>query len=321
MIPAPLAGVPRSASLVAAIVLIALLCLVPLRGNYASSLGSEALIFAIAAMGLNILMGYTGLVSFGHAAYFGLGAYVTVILGVKVGLSAWIGAAAGIAVAALGALGIGALCVRVSGVAFFMLTLAFGQLLFAVAMKWRAATGGSDGIGGLARPHIFGFSLADPAVMYYVALASFVLMVLLLRHLIGSQLGHSFVGIRENETRMRAMGYPTRRLKLISFTIAGAVGGAAGSLYALFSGYVSPESVSWGTSGSLLLMTVLGGTGTLLGPAIGAAVFLLMRNLVSSHTEHWLLIVGLAFIACVMFFRQGIYGAALAWIRRRWGAS
>jgi ABC-type branched-subunit amino acid transport system permease subunit len=303
--------------LVPAGLVVALLCLVPLLGNYASSLMAEVLIFGIAAMGLDILMGYTGLVSFGHAAFFGVGAYVTVLLGVKLGVPAVIGTVAGVIAAAACAVVIGAFCVRASGVAFLMLTLAFAQLLYAIAMKWRGITGGSDGLGGLKRPDVMGWSLADPIPMYYVALASFIIVFLALRRLIASQLGHSFVGIRENEVRMRAMGYSTSALKLVSFTIAGAVAGVGGSLYALFSGYVSPDIVSWGTSGSLLLMTVLGGTGTLIGPAVGAAVFLLTRNVVSSHTEHWLLIVGLVFIACVMFFRQGVFGAAVAWLHGR----
>jgi len=316
------AGVRRQAifRVVPTAFVVALLCLVPLLGNYTSSLMAEVLIFGIAAMGLDILMGYTGLVSFGHAAFFGIGAYVTVLLGVKLGVPAFIGTVAGVMAAAACALVIGAFCVRVSGVAFLMLTLAFAQLLYAIAMKWRGITGGSDGLGGLKRPDVMGWPLADPMPMYYVALASFIIVFLALRRLIASQLGHSFVGIRENEVRMRAMGYSTSGLKLISFTIAGAVAGVGGSLYALFSGYVSPDIISWGTSGSLLLMTVLGGTGTLIGPAMGAAVFLLTRNVVSSHTEHWLLIVGLVFIACVMFFRQGVYGAAVEWLHGRRGS-
>lgn len=300
----------RSAE-IAQVFVVALLALLPLLGSYACSLGTEVLIFAIAVMGLDLLIGYTGLISLGHAAFFGVGAYATVIVGLH--FSAWIGAMTGIMAATAAASVIGVFCVRAVGVTFFMLTLAFGQLLFAVAMKWRWLTGGSDGIGGLRRPELFGISLADPATMYWFTLASFVAMYLLLRRVIHSQLGRAWIGIRENETRMRAMGYQTYWLKLLSFVAAGAVGGVAGSLYAFFGGYVSPESLSWGASGSFLLMTVLGGSGTLLGPAIGAAVFLLLRNFISSHTDHWLLIVGLTFIGCVMFFRQGIYGTAMTW--------
>jgi branched-chain amino acid transport system permease protein len=295
--------------------IVIVLALVPVFGSYACSLGTEALIFAIAAMGLDVLIGFTGLVSFGHAAFFGVGAYATVIVGLSG--SVWLGAAAGIVLATTAALIIGIFCVRSSGPAFFMLTLAFGQLLYALAMKWRALTGGSDGIGGLHRPELLGVSLADPSVMYWFVLAGFIVVFVTLRHLVRSQLGHSLVGVKENETRMRAMGYSTYTLKLISFTIAGAVGGIAGGLWGLFSGYVSPDSLSWGASGGLLLMTVLGGTGTLMGPAVGAGIFLIMKNWVSSHSDHWLLILGVTFIACVMFFRRGVYGTASDWLHQQ----
>jgi branched-chain amino acid transport system permease protein len=295
--------------------IVIVLALVPVFGSYACSLGTEALIFAIAAMGLDVLIGFTGLVSFGHAAFFGVGAYATVIVGL--GGSVWLGAAAGIVLATTAALIIGIFCVRSSGPAFFMLTLAFGQLLYALAMKWRALTGGSDGIGGLHRPELLGVSLADPSAMYWFVLAGFIVVFVALRHVVRSQLGHSLVGVKENETRMRAMGYSTYTLKLISFTIAGAVGGIAGGLWGLFSGYVSPDSLSWGASGGLLLMTVLGGTGTLMGPAVGAGIFLIMKNWVSSHSDHWLLILGVTFIACVMFFRRGVYGTASDWLHQQ----
>ncbi len=291
---------------------VALLCLAPAFGSgYVSGLITEVLIFAIAAMSLNLLMGYTGLVSFGHAAFFGVGAYTAIVLNAHFGIGAWTGAAVGIVLATLCAAVIGFFCLRLRGVAFFMGTLAFGQLLYSVSVKWRSVTGGSDGIGGLARPSLLGQDLSSPTVMYYFTLACFVAVVLALKQLIESQLGQSMIGIRENEMRMRALGYPTQRLKLVAFTIAGALGGVAGSLYALFNGFASPESLSWGTSGNLLLMVVLGGIGTLSGPVIGAAVFLLMKHFVSSHTDHWLLIIGVMFVLCVMFFRQGIYGAGL----------
>jgi len=290
---------------------VALVCLVawPLAAShYAIGLVTETLIFAIAAMSLDLLMGYGGLVSFGHAAFFGLGSYATVLLSVKLGCSPWLGVIAGIALSALGSGLIGYFCVRMSGVAFFMLTLAFSQLLYSGAIKWRWLTGGSDGVGGMPRPNAFGLALAQPVIMYFFALASLVVCLYLLRRIIASQFGHALVGLRENETRMRSMGYPTRALKLAAFTIAGTFAGVSGALYAIFNGFVSPDVLSWGMSGMFLLMVVLGGAGSFLGPAIGAAVFLLMKHFVSSQTDHWLLIVGIVFVACVMFFRGGIYG-------------
>ena len=283
-------------------------------GSYALGLVTETLIFGVAAMSLDLLMGYGGLVSFGHAAFFGLGAYATVLLSVKLGFSAWISAAAGVALATAGAGAIGWFCVRMTGVAFLMLTLAFAQLLFSAAVKWRAI-GGSDGIGGLAKPDFLKWSLADPLTMYLFTLAVFALSLAAMRRIVGSQFGHAVVGMRENETRMRAMGYSTRRVRWLAFILAGFFAGVAGALYALFNGFISPDALSWGMSGMLLLMVVLGGAGSLFGPAIGAAVFLLMKHFISSHTQHWLLVVGVVFIGCVMFFRQGIWGM----LRRRAG--
>jgi branched-chain amino acid transport system permease protein len=276
--------------------------------SYGTGLVTEVLIYAIAAMSLDLLMGYTGLVSFGHAAFFGLGAYATVLLNVHLGINAWITAGIGILLATASAYVIGIFCVRMKGAAFLMLTLAFAQLIYSISVKWRDVTGGSDGLGGLVKPSVLGWSTSHTITMYFVVLAGFVLAFLMLKRVIESPLGHGFVGIRENELRMRAIGYATQRFKLLSFTIAGGIGGVAGSLYALYNGFVSPETLAWSTSGTLLLMVVLGGTGSLVGPVFGAAVFLLMKNIVSSHSEHWLLLVGLIFISCVMFFRQGIYG-------------
>jgi branched-chain amino acid transport system permease protein len=290
---------------------VALACLIVwpfVVSHYASGLITETFIFAIVAMSLDLLMGYGGLVSFGHAAFFGLGAYATVLLGVKVGLSPWIAALAGIALSGAASGLIGYFCVRMSGVAFFMLTLAFSQLLYSGAIKWRWLTAGSDGIGGMQRPDMLGLPLAHPVVMYFFALTSMVVCLYLLRRIIASQFGHALVGLRENETRMRSMGYRTRLLKLVAFVIAGTFAGVSGALYAIYTGFVSPDALSWGMSGMFLLMVVLGGAGSFLGPAIGAAVFLLMKHFVSSQTDHWLLIVGIIFVACVMFFRGGIYG-------------
>ena len=288
---------------------LALAIIIPVffAGSYSLGLITETLIFAIAAMSLDLLMGYGGLVSFGHAAFFGLGAYGTVLLAVKLGFSVWLSALSGIGVATVAAAAIGFFCVRMTGVAFLMLTLAFAQLIFSVGVKWRAI-GGSDGIGGLVKPELLAWSLADPLTMYLFTLAIFAVVLVAMRRLIASQFGHALVGIRENETRMRAMGFPTRNIRLVAFILAGFFGSIAGALYAMFNGFVSPDALSWGMSGMLLLMVVLGGAGSLVGPAIGAGVFLLMKHFVSSHTQHWLLVVGIIFVGCVMFFRQGIWG-------------
>src|SRR5271169_491034 len=289
-------------------VLLALLVLPFLMTDYPRALVSEILIFAIFAMSLDLLLGFTGLMSLGHAAFFGLGAYAVAILGVQFGLNAWLGVAAGVVIAGAGAAMIGFFCVRTGGISFLMLTLAFSQLVFSVALKWRDVTGGSDGMAIAEQPGFFGFSLSKSLPMYFMALCFFVLAYCGLRRLLNSPLGHAFVGIRENEPRMLAIGYPTRAYKLIAFTIAGAIAGLAGGLYAIFNGFISSDAVYWTSSGDILIMTMLGGAGTLIGPAIGTAAFLLMKNVASSYSEHWLSIIGVTFICCVMFFPGGLWG-------------
>src|SRR5712671_3568884 len=279
-----------------------------LVADYPRALLAEIYIFAIFAMSLDLLLGFTGLMSLGHAAFFGLGAYAVAILGTLFGVNAWLGLAAGVAIAAAGAALIGFFCVRTSGIPFLMLTLAFSQLVFSVALKWRDVTGGSDGMAIAEKPAFFGFELSDSLAMYFMTLVFFLLSYWGLRRLLNAPLGHVFVGIRENEPRMLAIGYPTRAYKLLSFTIAGAFAGLAGGLYAIFNSFISPDAIYWTSSGDILIMTMLGGAGTLIGPAIGAGVFLLLKNVVSSYSEHWLAIIGIIFICCVMFFPGGIWG-------------
>jgi branched-chain amino acid transport system permease protein len=295
-----------------ALLLIALLILVVLPfglADYPRALIAEIFIFAIFAMSLDLILGFTGLMSLGHAALFGLGAYAVAVLGTQFELNAWLGLVAGVLIAAAGAALIGFFCVRTGGIPFLMLTLAFAQLVFSVALKWRDVTGGSDGIALFAQPSFFGFSLSHSLVMYFMTLVFFVAVYLGLHRLINAPLGHAFIGIRENEPRMAAIGYSTRAYKLLAFTIAGAIAGLAGGLYVIYNGFISSDAVYWTASGDILIMTMLGGAGTLIGPPIGAAVFLLMKNVVSSYSEHWLLIIGIAFICCVMFFPGGIWGS------------
>lgn len=309
--PLPHGGAARHA--LAWLALIVVLALVPLTGSYATGLAAEVLVFAIFAMSLDLLIGYTGLLSFGHAAFFGASAYTVVILGVHLGLSGWIGFAAGIVVSALLAAVIGFFSIRVSGIPFLMLTMAFAQLLMSISIKWRSVTGGTDGLSGFRRPSLFGLSLDERHVQFYVVAAGFVLVLWFLRRLIASPLGSIFIGIRENEQRMRAAGYPVQRFKLVAFTMAGAIAGVGGGLYALQNAFVSSDILHWSLSGDAIIMVILGGAGTIVGPAIGSAMFLLLKNVVSSHTEYWLLWVGIIFIVCVMFLRQGVWG----WLRQR----
>ncbi len=189
-----------------------------------------------------------------------------------------------------------------------MLTMAFSQLLFSAAIKWRDVTGGTDGLGGLHKPSLFGQSLEQRDVIFYVAAAFFVAVFWGLRRLVAAPLGSVFIGIRENEARMRALSYDVQRYKLISFVIAGAIAGLAGGIYALFNGFISSDALHWSVSGDVIIMVILGGTGTIVGPVIGAALFLLMKNVISTYTDYWMLIIGVTFIACVLFLRQGVWG-------------
>lgn len=291
------------------------LALVPLTGTYVTGLAAEILIFAIFAMSLDLLIGYTGLMSFGHAAFFGVSTYTMVIVGVHLGWSGWIGFAAGVAMSAVTAFVIGFFAIRVSGIPFLMITMAFAQLLMSISVKWRSVTGGTDGLSGFQRPTLFGLSLEHRPTEYYVVLVGFLFVLFFLRRLIASPLGSIFIGIKENEQRMLAAGYPVQRFKLVAFTIAGTLAGIGGGLYALHNAFVSSDILHWSLSGDAIIMVILGGTGTIIGPIFGAAAFLLLKNVVSSHTHYWLLWVGTIFILCVMFLPQGLWG----FLRQKFG--
>jgi branched-chain amino acid transport system permease protein len=291
----------------------AALFILPLLGlpPYLITVLTEVFIYAVFAMSLDLLLGYTGLPSLGHAAFWGLGAYGAAIAAGRVVPSFVLALSVGLVAAGLGALLIGAVSIRTSGVYFLMLTLALSQIVYAAAFKWTFLTGGSN---GLPAPHL-GVPGADllgrGAPLYYTTLVVFGGSLLVLRRLVGSPLGRTLVGIRENEARMRALGYATVRYKLAAFVVAGLFAGLAGVLYVAYSGYVSPSDVYWTSSGLVLIMVIVGGAGTLLGPAVGAALVLLLQNLVSSLPtvgERWQLMMGLVFVAFVLVGRGGIAG-------------
>lgn len=287
-----------------------------LASDYALGVIAEILIFAIFAMSLNLLVGYTGMMSFGHAAFFGMATYTVIGLGVHLGISGWWGLVAGVAASTALALVFGLFCIRVSGIPFLMLTMAFSQLLFAAALKWRSVTGGTDGLNGFVPPDLFGVALGTSAVARYAVVAlGFILVLTFLTCLVRSPLGSIFIGIRDNEQRMRAIGYPVQRFKLLAFTIAGGLAGVGGGLYALFNAYVSTDILHWSQSGDAMIMVILGGGSSVFGPTIGAAIFLLLKNIISSHNEYWALWVGSIFILCVMFLREGVWG----WITSKLG--
>jgi branched-chain amino acid transport system permease protein len=288
-------------------VLVAAIAAFPLfMGSYPVKLLQEILIFGLFAMSLDLLMGYTGMVSFGHSAFFGIGAYVAALALVKSpGLTSALLLPA--AVAAVGALVIGYFSIRVSGVYFIMLTLAFSQMFYAVAFQ-NAFLGAEDGLVGIPRPTVAGWSIGSLGRFHAYLIAIAGLLALFLWRVTRSPFGHVLRGIHENEARMQAVGYPVRRYKLAAFVIAGTVAGIAGALYTQFQGSVSPDAFFWTTSGQALLMVIIGGTGTLGGAMLGAAAFILLQSLVSSYTERWMLILGVTFVLLVLFAPGGIVG-------------
>jgi branched-chain amino acid transport system permease protein len=303
-----------------AIVLIVLLVFPLLTSGYPLTVLTEILVFGLFAMSLDLILGYTGLPSFGHAAFFGLGAYGTAVLSAKLGISnLGISLLVVVGLTVVAAAILGWLAIRTAGVYFLMLTLAFAQMIFAAAQKWTPLTGGSNGLPGVARPTLFvpGLVAADPRAFYLLVLALFAISFFLLHRLVTSPFGRSLIGIRENEVRMRAMGYNVKAYKLAAFVIGGAFGGVAGLLYAYFNNFVSPSDVYWTASGTVLLMVLIGGAGTLLGPVLGAAFFLLLQNALSSLTERWPIILGAVFVIFIMFVRNGLVGLALSLRKRK----
>ena len=296
--------IARAAALV---VLAVALAVFPLfAATYPVKLLQEIMIFGIFAMSLDLLMGYAGMVSFGHSAFFGIGAYAAALTLVK-----WPGLTTALlvpaAAAAVGAFLIGYFCIRVSGVYFIMLTLAFSQMFYAVAFQ-NAFVGAEDGITGVPRPAVLGMDIGSPARFHVYLVTIVALVALFLWRVARSPFGHVLRGIHENEARMQAVGYPVGRYKLLAFVIAGTVAGIAGALYTQFQGSVSPDAFFWTTSGEALLMVIIGGTGTLGGAFLGAAAFILLQSLVSSYTERWMLILGLTFVLLVLFAPGGIVG-------------
>jgi branched-chain amino acid transport system permease protein len=277
-------------------------------GTYPVKLLQEILIFGIFAMSLDLLMGFAGMVSFGHSAFFGVGGYVAALALTRWGADGVNGLLLPAVAAALAALVIGYFSIRVSGVYFIMLTLAFSQMFYAVTFQV-AWLGAEDGIVGVPRPRILGVDLSRAGAFHVYLVALAVAATLALWRIVRSPFGHVLRGIHENEARMQAVGYAVDRYKLVAFVMAGAIAGVAGALYAQFVGSITPEAFLWRTSGEALLMVIIGGTGTLGGALLGAAAFILLQSLVSSYTERWMLLLGVTFIVFVLFAPGGVVGA------------
>lgn len=279
------------------------------------ALAAQVLVYALFSAGYNLLFGYTGLLSFGHASFFGLGSYTVGLLSRTVSANVLVTLPAAIAAGALTGLVIGFFCLRRRGDYFSLMTLAFGQLLYFVAHQWREVTGGDDGLRGIppARlqvgPWVYEF---DGSVEVYVLAGLLTLAAFVgLRRLLRSPFGTALQAIRENELRAEAVGYDTFRLKLWAFMLSAAASSAAGALNVYLLKFVGLNSLHWVTSGYVVLVTILGGAGTLLGPLVGALVFVGLQDILSAIpaiVDRWPFFVGLLFIACVLVFPQGIWG-------------
>jgi branched-chain amino acid transport system permease protein len=311
---------PRRRLVVAAIVALALLALPPLMnavgaGYYLSTAG-KIVVFAIAATSLNLVLGYGGMVSFGHAAFFGLGAYATGVLISEGVLNGGVHLLATVAVTALAALVIGAISLRTRGVYFIMITLAFGQMLFYLANSIKGY-GGDEGLSIRARSILgFGLDLKDTTTFYYVALAALAATLLGLRAFTASKFGRAIVATRDDDVRAEALGFATYRYRLILFVVAGAIAGIAGALSVNQQGYVSPSLLHWTQSGTLLVMVILGGVASLWGGVLGAAVLVLLQETLSAYTAYWEFWTGWVLLAVVLFARRGLAGwLATAWRR------
>ena len=287
--------------------LVALPFLAPLLGgDFYVGLAARILIYALAATSLNLILGFGGMVSFGHAAFVGVGAYTAGLL-LQAGVtSAWIGWPLAMAVAALFAWGIGAISLRTRGVYFIMITLAFAQMLYYLAVSGKA-WGGDDGLPLPGRATLGpGLDLADERTFYWVTLALATLAFIGIWRLLNARFGHVLQAARENEVRMEAIGFAVYRYKLTAFVIAGALAGLAGALLASLGSFVSPSLMQWHQSGLLMVMVILGGVGHLWGGVIGAVVFLLLEEVLSHYTIYWQFVLGALLLAVVLVAPNGL---------------
>ncbi len=319
-------GAPSPRRIVAGVVLVAL-GLVPLiaaliNQPFYVTLFTRILIFAIAATGLNLILGYGALVSFGHAMYLGLGAYAVGLLAHHGIHNGWVQVLAGLSVGALLAAGVGAICLRTTklggGMAFIMITLAFAQMLFFMAVSLKEY-GGDDGLPIAARSDFGLFSLDSNLTLYYVTYAVLLLMLLLFYRLIHARFGMVLRGCKSNERRMTALGFPVLRYKLTAYVISAEVCVLAGVLLANLTKFVAPSYMAWSVSGELIVMIVLGGLGTLIGPVVGAAALIGLEEILSSLkigidavdkliNQHWWALIGLFIVFVVLVLKQGLYG-------------
>ena len=285
-------------------------------GDFYVNLASQIFIAAIFATSLNLLVGYGGLVSLGHAAWIGLAAYTSGWLYLRLGLGHIITAPAALLVTALVAAAFGWIALHASGLGFLMITLALTQVLWGTAYRWAAVTNGDNGLSGLTRPAPFGVSLDTPAAFYYFALAVTIVAVWFMARFVGSPFGAALRGTRDEPRRMAALGYNVWLVRWITFVYSGFWGAVAGLLYVYYHKYVHPTTLSLTASAEALLSVIAGGAGTVAGPIVGAAIVLILKNYVSAYLERWNMLLGLVFVLIVIFMPEGVVpGVRRLWMR------
>ena len=276
------------------------------------ALATQIIIWGLFALGFNVCLGYTGMLSFGHAAYFGVGAYTTGIVLIRLWENIWFALFAGLVMGGLLALVLGYLCIKRRGIYFAMLTLAFAQLVYFVAFQWVDLTGGDNGLRNIPAVPLSFFGLSidihTPIRFYFFVLFFVFLSLLALNRILQSPFGHVLQAVRENEQRARSCGYEATNIRWLAFIISGAISGLSGSLYALYLHFVGIETLYYSTSGQVIMMTLLGGMGSFIGPFIGAGVFLYLEDVLSIITPNWMIFLGVIFVLCVLFFPSGIWG-------------
>jgi branched-chain amino acid transport system permease protein len=300
--------------LLAAAAVLAVLIALPFGlSEYYVSLATRMIILALFAMSLDLLLGYAGLASLGHAAFFGVSAYAAALLVLRAGWSPWLSLVAGIALATLTGAVYGLLALRARGTYFLMITLALAQVLWGIAFGWRTMTGGDDGLPNVPRPELVAATLP----FYYFTLLTVGLGAALLFRIVRSPFGYALRGIRESETRMLALGYDAWLYKYLAFVLASAFAGLAGAMYAYYNKFVGIDYLHVVRSAEALLMVILGGAGTLLGPAIGAALIVLLENVISAYTQRWLLVLGAIYVVVTLLAPRGLVGL----VTERWRRS
>lgn len=299
------------------IALLALALVAPMLGLYPVFV-MKLLCFAIFAAAFNLLLGFTGLLSFGHAAFFGSAAYVTGWFIKSQGWTPELGIAAGVIASGLIGLLVGAVAIRRQGIYFAMITLAIAQMVYFVCLQ-APFTGGEDGLQGVPRGALFGLvSLESDTAMYYLVVAVFVACFLFISRVVRSPFGQVLKMIRENEPRAISLGYQVDRYKLLAFVLSAALAGLAGSLKTLVMGFATLSDAHWSMSGEVILMTLLGGVGTFFGPVFGAGLVIALQNLLADKVGSWVtVIIGVIFVICVLAFRKGVVGELQAYMERR----